>query len=138
MRILEMTARGIRNHNPGNIRLGTKWEGLADKQTDPSFCVFKSNVYGCRALLKLLQTYVNKYGCNTVSKIISRWAPAHENNTSAYILYVANTLGKGTTEVLNFNKATYIKLAKAIAYQENGTDAKMINESTWDEAYALI
>ena len=125
-----MTARGIRNHNPGNIRLGTKWEGLADKQTDPSFCVFKSNTYGCRALLKLLRTYVTKN--------ISRWAPSHENNTSAYILYVANKVNKGTTEPLSFNKALYIKIAKAIAYQENGTDAKIISEQVWEDAYALI
>lgn len=138
MRILEMTARGIRNHNPGNIRLGTKWEGLADKQTDPSFCVFKSNTYGCRALLKLLRTYVTKYNCNTITKIISRWAPNHENNTSAYILYVANKINKGTTEPLSFNKALYIKIAKAIAYQENGTDAKIISEQVWEDAYALI
>ena len=133
-----MTARGIRNHNPGNIRLGTKWEGLADKQTDPSFCVFKSNTYGCRALLKLLKTYVTKYNCNTITKIISRWAPSHENNTSAYILYVANKVNNGTTEPLSFNKALYIKIAKAIAYQENGTDAKIISEQVWEDAYALI
>lgn len=133
-----MTARGIRNHNPGNIRLGTKWEGLADKQTDPSFCVFKSNTYGCRALLKLLRTYVTKYNCNTITKIISRWAPSHENNTSAYILYVANKVNKGITEPLSFNKALYIKIAKAIAYQENGMDAKIISEQVWEDAYALI
>lgn len=138
MRNLTMTARGIRNHNPGNIRLGTKWDGLADKQNDPSFCVFKSNTYGCRALLKLLKTYVTKYNCNTITKIISRWAPSHENNTSAYILYVANKVNKGTTEPLNFNKALYIKIAKAIAYQENGTDAKTISEQTWEDAYALL
>ena len=138
MRNQKMIARGIRNHNPGNIRLGTKWDGLADKQTDPSFCVFKSNVYGCRALLKLLKTYVTKYNCNTITKIISRWAPSHENNTSVYILYVANKINKGTTEPLSFNKVLYIKIAKAIAYQENGTDAKMISEQTWEDAYALI
>lgn len=138
MGILEMTARGIRNHNPGNIRLGARWRGLADKQTDPSFCVFKSNTYGCRALLKLLRTYVIRYKCNTITKIISRWAPNHENNTSAYILYVANKVNKGTTEPLSFNKALYIKIAKAIAYQENGTDAKIISEQVWEDAYALI
>lgn len=133
-----MTARGIRNHNPGNIRLGAKWRGLADKQTDPAFCVFKSNTYGCRALLKLLRTYVIRYKCTTITKIISRWAPNHENNTSAYILYVANKVNKGTTEPLSFNKALYIKIAKAIAYQENGTDAKIISEQVWEDAYALI
>ena len=41
-----MTTRGIRNHNPGNIRHGEQWQGLAKEQTDPSFCVFISNEYG--------------------------------------------------------------------------------------------
>lgn len=133
-----MTARGIRNHNPGNIRHGEKWQGLAENQTDPAFCVFTNNVYGCRALLKILNTYVNKYNCSTVKDIISRWAPSTENNTSAYILYVANALGKGTTENLSFNKSTYIGLGKAIANYENGPDAKVLTKDTWEKAYAIL
>lgn len=133
-----MTARGIRNHNPGNIRHGNKWQGLAENQTDPAFCVFTSNVYGCRALLKILNTYVNKYNCSTVKDIISRWAPSTENNTSAYILYVANALGKGTTEPLSFNKSTYLGLGKAIATYENGPDARVLTKDTWEQAYAIL
>lgn len=133
-----MTARGIRNHNPGNIRHGEKWQGLAENQTDPAFCVFTNNVYGCRALLKILNTYVNKYGCSTVKDIISRWAPSTENNTSAYILYVANALGKGTSEKLSFNKSTYLGLGKAIANYENGPDAKVLTKDTWEKAYAIL
>lgn len=133
-----MTARGIRNHNPGNIRHGEKWQGLAENQTDPAFCVFTNNVYGCRALLKILNTYVNKYNCSTVKEIISRWAPSTENNTSAYILYVANALGKGTTEKLSFNKSIYLGLGKAIANYENGPDAKVLTKDTWEKAYAIL
>ena len=36
----EKLPRGIRNKNPGNIKLGTAWDGLASEQTDPVFCVF--------------------------------------------------------------------------------------------------
>ena len=133
-----MTSRGIRNHNPGNIRHGEQWQGLAKEQTDPAFCVFTDNIYGCRAMLKILQTYVNKYKCSTVRDIISRWAPATENNTSAYVLYVANALGKGTTEILNFNKSTYLTLGKAIANYENGPDAKVLTKDIWEKAYALL
>ena len=79
-----MTVRGIRNMNPGNIRLGESWLGLRTKQTDPDFCQFTSMVYGCRALLKLLRTYVEKRGCTTIRKVIERWAPPSENDTSSY------------------------------------------------------
>lgn len=70
-----MTVRGIRNMNPGNIRLGESWLGLRMKQTDPDFCQFTSMIYGCRALLKLLRTYVEKRGCTTIRKVVERWAP---------------------------------------------------------------
>ena len=35
---IEKLPRGIRNKNPGNIKLGTAWDGLADEQSDPVFC----------------------------------------------------------------------------------------------------
>ena len=133
-----MTARGIRNHNPGNIRHGEQWQGLAKEQTDPAFCVFISNEYGCRALLKTISTYVKKYNLTTINDIINRWAPASENNTSAYVMYVANALGKGITEKLNFNKGTLIALGKAIASYENGPEAKVLTKDTWEKAYALL
>ena len=133
-----MTARGIRNHNPGNIRHGEQWQGLAKEQIDPAFCVFISNEYGCRALLKIISTYVKKYNLTTINDIINRWAPASENNTSAYVMYVANALGKGMTEKLNFNKGTLIALGKAIASYENGPEAKVLTKDTWEKAYALL
>ena len=42
----EKLPRGIRNKNPGNIKLGTDWEGLASDQTDPTFCIFDEAVMG--------------------------------------------------------------------------------------------
>ncbi len=66
-----MTARGIRNNNPGNIRKGDNWQGLAAEQTDEAFCVFRSAEYGIRALVKVLLNYEKKYGLNTVRKLLS-------------------------------------------------------------------
>ena len=43
-------ARGERNNNPGNIRHGAKWQGLASTQTDKDFCQFISPEYGIRAI----------------------------------------------------------------------------------------
>lgn len=47
--------RGLRNNNPGNIRLSTtKWQGEV-KGPDPVFCTFRSMPYGYRALMKVLK-----------------------------------------------------------------------------------
>ena len=51
-------SRGLRNCNPGNIRISTtKWIGEIQPSTDKSFKQFKAMPYGYRALIKLLQNY---------------------------------------------------------------------------------
>lgn len=131
-----MTARGIRNNNPGNIRRGERWQGLAAEQPDPSFCTFVSMAYGCRALIKTLQTYVRKRGCKTVRQIIERWAPPTENNTESYVRHVASAVSRGADEVLPFDvdPSYYLAIARAIARHENGSDAEQISSDTWEEA----
>lgn len=85
--------RGIRNHNPGNIRHGDKWLGLAPAQDDPAFCSFVSPEHGIRAMAVILLNYQRKHGLETVREIISRWAPPCENDTEAYAAHVARVLG---------------------------------------------
>lgn len=124
--------RGLRNNNPGNIDKGEPWQGLSQDQPDRRFCTFSSLAYGCRALIKLLQTYHNKRGLNTVQEIINRWAPSFENDTSAYVTAVAKDLGVEPNTPLDFTKETYINLGKAIARHENGKIAdSYISEETW-------
>ena len=116
-----MVARGIRNNNPGNIRHGEKWEGLSDKQTDSSFCIFVSPEYGIRALVKILLTYYKKYKLNTVKKIISRYAPPSENETESYIKSVANQLGVASDEEIDLSSVAVLAvLLRAIIRHENG------------------
>ena len=81
-----MLPRGIRNHNPLNIRRNGKdqWKGLAEAQNDAAFCQFKSLEYGWRAAFILLtRTYYHKYRLYTIRGIINRWAPPNENKTDA-------------------------------------------------------
>ena len=85
---IEKLPRGIRNKNPGNIKLGTAWDGLADEQSDPTFCVFKETVWGIRALMRILLVYRFSHKKSNVDDIISRWAPPSENDTQAYIKFV--------------------------------------------------
>lgn len=111
--------RGIRNNNPGNIRHGDNWQGMADVQTDASFIQFVNPEYGIRAMTKILLTYNDRYGLNTVRGIISRWAPPVENDTESYINSVASRLDVYPDDVINV-RAYMPDLVEAIIYHENG------------------
>lgn len=133
-----MLPRGLRNNNPGNLEKGENWKGLSKDQKDTRFCTFSSMTYGCRALIKLLVTYINKYECNTIEYIISKYAPSNENNTQAYINAVASDLGISPKQVITADGETLVKLAKAIAKHENGSIAEtIITDKTWKEAANL-
>lgn len=115
--------RGLRNNNPGNIdRNATKWQGMADDQSsDPRFVVFKSPQFGIRALAKTLLTYQNQYSLKTVRGIIGRWAPAVENNTTAYAAAVAAGIGVQPDDPIDVDTvAVMAPLVKAIIQHENG------------------
>lgn len=116
--------RGYRNHNPGNIRLGSKWQGLCKFQKDSSFCQFENFTYGLRALAILLNNYISK-GFNTNNKIINRYAPSVENNTKGYIQSVNRCTNRDSDEIYNSphresDKVALAKLMSAICCVENG------------------
>ncbi len=116
-----MTSRGIRNNNPGNIRKGEKWQGLAETQNDSSFLVFKSPEWGIRALCRILRNYQKKYGLSDIRSIINRYAPPAENDTDGYIYSVCLALGvKDYTPVNLLDDNILLKLLKAIIRHENG------------------
>jgi hypothetical protein len=112
-----MTARGLRLNNPGNIRHGDKWRGLAADQPDTAFCKFIAPVYGIRAMVKILMAY-RKRGINTVAEIISTWAPTVENDTAAYIKSVCSRTGVGPNDPI---EPTNPELIKAIIRHECGS-----------------
>lgn len=96
-----MEKRGIRNNNPGNIKRGEPWLGLRVTQTDTEFCQFCSDMWGIRAMIIIIRTYVYKYNLRYVKEIISRWAPTNENDTAAYVKFVEafmKTAGSNPTQ----------------------------------------
>ena len=113
--------RGVRNNNPGNIRKnGTPWDGLAPIQADTEFFTFINPEHGVRAIVKILMTYQDTYHLHTVRGMISRWAPPNENNTSAYVNFVAAAVGVGPDTAVNIRQRdTARKLVAAIVAQEN-------------------
>jgi hypothetical protein len=138
--------RGIRNNNPGNIRLSkTSWQGQASSpQTDPDFIEFTTPLYGLRALMKTLLTYYLKYNLDTVRSLINRYAPPHENATDAYIFEVAKALNVSRTDQIDLTaKQTLIALTQAIILHENGQPpagrpSGWYDPSLYDQAAALV
>ena len=116
----EKLPRGIRNKNPGNIKLGTNWDGLAAEQTDPTFCIFDEAVMGIRALQRILLTYRFTHKKATIDEIIYRWAPPSENSTDKYVEFVCKKLDKEKDVRLNNSMEDYLPLVKAIIQMENG------------------
>ena len=93
------SSRGMRNHNPLNIRHGkSRWQGMADIQPDKEFVTFRSLAYGYRAAWVLLHNYrlhLARRGLNyNVSNIIHRWAPPEDrNDTGRYVDTVTRISG---------------------------------------------
>ncbi|MER1708678.1 structural protein [Proteus mirabilis] len=130
-------ARGERNNNPGNIRHGSKWQGLSAQQTDKDFCQFVSPEYGIRAIYKLLQTYQKKYELNTVESIIDRYAPPNENDTTGYINRAAKDIGVSVNEPINVSsKPVAIALATAIVGVELGYQP--YSQKVFEDAWLLL
>jgi len=129
--MLRLQPRGIRNHNPGNIRRsGDPWQGLAKDQNDEAFFQFAEPKWGIRALARVLISYQDRHGLRTVRTIISRWAPPAENKTSAYVEHVAERLGVAPDDALNIHDYRVLRgLVEAIIAHENGqqpyTDAQI-------------
>ena len=118
--------RGIRNHNPLNIRRTGKdqWKGMAEVQSDRAFVQFKSLAWGWRAAFHLLtRTYYHKYRLYSIRSIITRWAPPNENDTQAYICNVSRLTGIDPDEPLGIpseKPSRWMALGVAMAIQENG------------------
>ena len=117
-----MTARGIRNFNPGNLRIGENWRGLSTVDNgDREFCVFIAPIYGIRALCKLLLNYQKKYDLKTIRQIIGRYAPDIENDTSAYVKHVSDSVGIDPDAPVDVtNPEAMSHMLTAIIMHENG------------------
>ena len=115
--------RGIRNNNPGNVRLGDQWQGLCSVQQDKSFCQFSEAKFGIRSTAYILRiSYFQRYALATVKGIITRWAPASENNTQAYINAVCQKLGVDAEDRIDLRSDSLLTdLLSAVFNHENGS-----------------
>lgn len=112
---------GIRQNNPGNIRLSRrdKWQESLPPQSGDQFVRFKAPQFGIRAMVKILIKY-DQRGINTIRGVISTWAPPTENNTEAYVQDVATRMGMDPDDWIDLD--TYeiaLPLVNAMIAHEN-------------------
>lgn len=124
-------SRGLRNNNPGNIRLGkVRYKGERAKSSDKAFRQFESMEWGYRAMFVLLHTYALKHNCHTLRKIINRYAPPSENHTENYIRRVTNATHLSPDErISTTDKGVMTAIVAAMSEVENGVKANM--EDIW-------
>ncbi len=134
-------SRGIRNNNPGNIRLSNDpWQGLAEVQNDKEFFQFKSMAYGIRAIARTLITYQDKYNIRTIKKMAERYAPAADNNdTVDYYMKVCAVSGiYNHDKVLNFHKYEDLEpVIRGIIYKENAPDHLLVKQADINKGLSL-
>lgn len=132
-----MTARGIRNNNPLNIRhnRNNRWQGVYEIQTDAEFVRFATMQFGIRAGFIIIRNYI-KQGHKDVASIVSRWAPSSENNTEAYIRHVCEMSGLSPFQELNFeDKDTMVALVDAMIRVECG---KPVDRNIIIQGYRMV
>lgn len=134
--------RGIRNNNPGNIKKGQAWQGLADlrhmryfQRREEVFEVFAEPEWGLRAIFRTLKTYRDKHNLDTVQKITHRWAPAHDNNNPLdYARFVAGSMGIGISDPVDTHNFKHAEpIAKAIVKMENSSQP--YSDAQFDDAF---
>ncbi len=111
--------KGLRNHNPGNLRYvsSVAWNGQVGND-GTGYAVFDTDEHGVRALGHQLQTYAGR-GLTSVAEIISTYAPSNENDTAAYIADVAQRVGVDPNQPLDVY-ALLPQLVDAIIHHEQG------------------
>lgn len=120
--------RGLRNNNPGNIRINSDlFQGEIRPSKDNSFKQFETMAYGYRAVFRILRNYYNNYKLDTIRKMIGRWAPPEDNNyTEAYIKAVSDYAGIPADDPININdREQMIRIVAGMSKVENGREAEM-------------
>lgn len=132
--------RGLRNNNPGNlVRSNNAWKGKISysQSQDTRFEQFIEMRYGIRALMRDIYNDVTRKNKDSVIELITEFAPAFENNTSAYINTVIKAVGFSVIGELTQEKM--ISLCKAIILVENGSSySKYISDKDYNDAISIL
>lgn len=129
--------RGLRNNNPGDIKLNPNnpWLGKIYNNTDGVFEQFDSMARGIRALGKVLDSYARR-GLNTVASIVPEFSATDQE---AYVANLCEWLNVAPDQFIDVrDPQNRFKLVRAIILQEQGQAAALtISDSTVHEGLAL-
>jgi hypothetical protein len=118
--------RGERNHNPCNLRYNraTPWQGLDNPPLDDhGLCRFVDDLHGLRAGAKDIHNKFARDGLKTVRAIVDKYAPPNENDTAAYIAFVAERMGVDPDAQLALDGPDQLfAFVKAVVQEEEGRD----------------
>lgn len=133
-------SRGIRNNNPGNLRISSnEWQGKIpiSQNSDGSFEQFETWVLGLRAMIKLIRNYIGN-GYDSINKIVNRYAPSSDgNNTNAYINSVVKETGiLANKRISTDDKTALRKIIKAMVRKELGCG--LVTDSEFNKAWDLL
>lgn len=114
--------KGIRNHNPMNLRFYApiNWDGQIGPDAD-GYARFEDVYFGIRAGVKNLVNGYFRKGIDSPVNIIEKYAPSHENPTDSYIRFIAEQMGIDKTTSIPLTRDNMIRLTKAIIHFENGS-----------------
>jgi hypothetical protein len=132
--------RGIRNHNPLNIRslAVNNWQGEVPpvRRTDDAFEQFEDPVFGLRAAIRLMRLH-HRRGANTIRKLAHVWAPPGENpHLDGYIKTVVRHARIDADTVLDLQRDAHLRpVLIGMIRAENGVQP--YPDLTIDTAFAL-
>lgn len=135
-------SRGLRNNNPGNlVKTNIPWQGKIPlvQNTDSYFEQFYDVNHGIRAMA--LDTFNDvKDNDYTLSEFIQEYAPPSENDTTAYLNFVATQTGIQPGEKLKavMSADTLLALIKAQIKIENGNSANLLTDDDIRDSIRLM
>ena len=131
-------SRGLKNNNPGNIRLtADKWLGQvpATDSTDKSFVQFSAVAYGFRAMITVIMNIILKRKPRDLREFVNIYAPPIENNSSNYYSFLLNSGSKN----IPGTESEMILLVYNMIIMENGQAIKsFISSADIKEGFDLV
>lgn len=130
-------ALGLRNNNPGNLRVGPNATGY-----NAGFATFQSPEDGLSAMARQLMLFGDR-GNNTLDGILTKYAPKSENDTTSYINAVSASTGYDAQQSLDLHDpGTLQTLMSAMIKHEQGTQpftpetiSSSINSAIYDDRW---
>lgn len=119
--VVDSRPLGLRNNNPGNLRPSNRYKWQGEVGENKGFVVFDTELNGLRAMARNLKNQQRLHGLNTIASVITKYAPESENDTAAYIAFVAREAGVSAHTPIDLeNDMQLIKIQRAMIKMENG------------------